>query len=95
MAAEHEGASRGTAFEHADRVRSSGRNLPGFDVESDTTHLGSDGTGDLRLAGRARHERRVDGVNRDQVAEQPNRGIHEGSSLRYARRRRVRELKKL
>ena len=79
VAAEHESVPRRTSFEHADRVGSTRRDLLCLDVEADAAHLGGNGTGDLRLAGRTGHERRVDGVDRDEVAEQANRWIHEGS----------------
>ena len=63
-------------FEHADDVGPSAARPSTDDVEADAPHLGGDGVGDLALARRAGHERRVDGVDRDQIAEQADGWIH-------------------
>ena len=38
-----------------------------------------DRRGDRRFAGRARHERRIDRIDRDEIAQQPDGGVHDAA----------------
>ena len=77
VAAEHQRAALARA-PRARRRRWAVRARPlRLDVEAEAAHLGGDGVGDLALARRTGHERRVDGVDRDEIAEQADGWIHE------------------
>ena len=76
VAAEHQRASLRAPIEHADDIRAAGRHRFDGHLEADATHRGGDGGGNFLLAGRAGNERRVDGVDGDEIAKQADRWIH-------------------
>ena len=67
--AQHQRAPLRAAVEDADDVGTSRRHLLQFDVEAKGAHVRGDGVGDLRFAGGARHERRVDRIDRHELAQ--------------------------
>jgi hypothetical protein len=80
VAAEHQRASLGAPLEHADDIRPAGRHRFHGHLEAEAPHRGGDGGGNFLLAWRARDERRVHGVDRDEIAQEADRWIH-GKSL--------------
>jgi hypothetical protein len=46
------------------------------DVQPDAPHVRGDRRGDLRFARGARHERGIDGIDGDKIAEEMEGGVH-------------------
>ena len=77
VAAEHERASLRPSLEDADDIGPAGCHGLDRHVEPEAAHRGGDRGGDLLFARRARHERRVHGVDGDEIAEQTQSRIHD------------------
>jgi hypothetical protein len=77
VAAEHERTPLPPAFEDTDDVGPARRRLLHLDVEADPAQMRRDRVGDGRLARGARHERRIDRVDRHQIAQELDHGIHD------------------
>ena len=73
--AQHQRAPRLAAIEHADHVGPPRRRLLHLDVEPEPAHVTGDRLRDLRFAGGAGHERRVDRIDRHELAKQSDAGI--------------------
>ena len=86
--AQHQRAARLGAIEHADHVRPPRRRLLHLDAEPEPAHVHGDGLRDLRLAGGPGHERRVDRIDRDELAKQGDARISHYSDARGALRLR-------
>ena len=76
MPAEDERAALRAAFQHPDGVRPAVGDDFGLDIEAAPAHLGGHLRRDGCLAWRAGHERRIDRIDRDEIAEQTDGGIH-------------------
>ena len=76
MAAEHQRAAFRAPLEHAHDVRAARRDFVDGDVEPGSLQVCADGGGDFALTGSAGHERRIHGVDGDQVPEQADGWIH-------------------
>ena len=76
VAAEHQRPPATAAFEHADRIRPARCDLLALHVETGAAHRGADSVRNFRFAWRAGHEGRIDGVDGNELAQEPNRGIH-------------------
>jgi len=75
MPAEHHGRARSGGLEEPDDIGTTGSGLLQPNIESGGEQRGAAHLGDLRFARRARHERGVDGVDRDEIAQERD-GIH-------------------
>ena len=75
VAADHQRPTRRAPLDGRDDVRSPGSDLGHLDVESGPRERRRDALRDGGLAGAPGHERRVDGIDRDQVAQQLNDGV--------------------
>ena len=62
-----------------------GRDLLHRDVEPSTPHVFGDRVGNRTLASGARHERWIDRINRDKLAQQRNAGIAHRASIMLTR----------
>ena len=84
VTAEHQRAPRGCPFENTDDVRTARRDFLKVDVEPELPHVRRDRLGRHALAFCTRHERRVDGVDGDQVAKERQAGIHGAVAVRQS-----------
>ena len=74
--AEHQRAPGRAGFEDADHIGPPGRDVLNVDVQPDAPHVRGNRRGDLRFARGAWHERRIDGIDGDEIAEKVDGGIH-------------------
>jgi hypothetical protein len=70
VTAEHQRRSGLRSFQHANYIRPAWRGVLFLDVQPEAPQVRFDKVGDGSFAGGARHERRVDGIDRDEIAEQ-------------------------
>jgi len=64
----HQRTAPPSPFEYADDVRPARSRVGDLDGEPPGTKLVGQSTGDIRLTPSARHERGIDGIDRDKVA---------------------------
>jgi hypothetical protein len=76
---EHERRAAAGAARDGDDARSARWVVEDRHLQAALVQPRGDERGDVRLTGGARHERRVDGVDRDEVGEQPG-GVHRRAS---------------
>jgi hypothetical protein len=76
MPAKHHRGPWLPSLEDADDIRPAGRNLVDTHVEPDAAHRRRNGVRDLALTGSAGHERRIDGVDSDEVAQEAEGRVH-------------------
>jgi hypothetical protein len=75
MATQHQRTSRRSSLKYSHHVRSARGNFRDLDVESDSAKRSSDPSGDGGLPSSTRHQRWVNGVNRDQIAQEGKNSI--------------------
>jgi hypothetical protein len=76
MPAEHQRRTFHPRLEHTDDVRPSAAGVFDGDLESDAAHRGGNRIGNLAFAGGTGHQRRIDGVDGNQIAQQFDGWVH-------------------
>jgi hypothetical protein len=76
MPAEHQRGTFDARLQHADHVGPATAGIFDRDLQTDAPHRAADGVSDLAFAGRAGHQRGIDGVDGDEIAQQFDGRIH-------------------
>ena len=80
VAAEHQRAPAGAALDDADDVGAAGRGVGHLDSDAGRAQLGGDPPGERGFTRAPGFQGRIDGIDGDQVAQQPDGGVQRGSS---------------